>query len=702
MNRKKMWRSIAGTTISAIFMCLVAGFVSSAYAAQTDTTKAQQNIKLPGDHSKTGFVLRDVHATLQCEQCHVEGIFKNTPKYCSGCHNTGTRVGAKPKPVNHVPTTAECDTCHVSAANFLVRSYKHIGVTGNCIICHNNQSLGVISKPLTHFPTLMPCENCHTNTSTFLSFRMDHTGITSGCYMCHGGPQPGARTYPGVVSYPPTHIATSANSDCNACHNNFITFLGATFDHTGVVAGTCGTCHMGQSPGTVSINLSIHIPQNQGNACDTCHTAANTAGYTSFLGSLFHQSTVGTATPVPTYPATCGACHGGAYTSQGALAKPAVHISTTLDCASAGCHVASTTANFTTFYGVIYNHTATYPTFPADSTVASPLCGSCHNGVNATGKPATHVTTSADCNSCHFQAATGCGNAGNCTTWLGAIFMHVPSPYAGTVPAGAPASPTCGSCHLTGVSGAKMKPVGHIVTSMDCIVCHTPASTGCGTTGACATFLGALAAVPHTTTFLGAATCASCHNGVSATGLSADPNHIPIGGVDCGQCHSAYDGATSINFSTAATVSVAGIGGASTKYGMKHSVLTGRCDSCHNGAYTNQGIFGAVAKVSNHIPTAIISTAANTDCTTCHTTLTLATVTVVSGTSDWLPEVMNHNNDQGGAPNYCVTCHLSTATYLSSKIIKKSHNGASITKDCSSSSCHAPIGRIGAAYSTWN
>ena len=63
---------------------------------------------------------------------------------------------------------------------------------------------------------------------------------------------------------------------------------------------------------------------------------------------------------------------------------------------------------------------------------------------------------------------------------------------------------------------------------------------------------------------------------------------------------------------------------------------------------------------------------------------------------------MNHNNAQGGAPNYCVTCHLSSATYLSSKIQKKNHNGASTAKDCSKSGCHRPLGTIGTAYSKWN
>src|SRR5512146_2961915 len=33
----------------------------------------------PFDHAKTGFLLRDVHTTLRCEQCHVDGVFKNTP-----------------------------------------------------------------------------------------------------------------------------------------------------------------------------------------------------------------------------------------------------------------------------------------------------------------------------------------------------------------------------------------------------------------------------------------------------------------------------------------------------------------------------------------------------------------------------------------------------------------------------------------------
>jgi hypothetical protein len=124
---------------------------------------------------------------------------------------------------------------------------------------------------------------------------------------------------------------------------------------------------------------------------------------------------------------------------------------------------------------------------------------------------------------------------------------------------------------------------------------------------------------------------------------------------------------------------------------MVHTGLTGTCVSCHSGSYASQGLYGALAKVSNHIPTAITDPL---DCTTCHTTLTMATVKVVAGAADWSADVMNHNGAQGGAPYYCVTCHLSGVTYMG-KMQKKSHNGASTAKDCSSTSCHKPLGKTG-------
>lgn len=1095
--------------ISAMLVVLLISFSGIAHAAQTAPGNASF------DHMKTGFILKDVHAILKCEQCHVDAIFKNTPKDCAGCHSIGTRVGAQPKPINHVPTTSACDTCHISAANFLVKSFSHVGVTGACSTCHNGQSMGVVSKPLNHFPTLLPCETCHKNTSTFLSWSMDHTGITTGCGTCHQG------QFPGVVGLPPLHIPIPAGVDCGTCHatppsgalgsflgakyDHFIasppvagncnschtgqytlygvrgmsathiptagaqcdtchtqtntagytSFLGATYLHTTANTAVCGTCHQSQYAGVVSINPTVHIPQSSANACDachtsttsflgvtfhttaagtapsgtcatchngayvsqnaspkgtahipttadcgTCHTAANTSAFTTFFGVTFHTTSAGTA---PT--GTCATCHNGAYVSQSASAKSATHLPTTDDCGT--CHTASNTSAYTTFlnvkyhqttsgaaptarcdschngsyvasgalpkttshlattadcvvchtaantqsyttflgasfshtpgvyasfptiapatpacgschngstalgkaaghvsttadcitchtnattscpncltfYGVAYSHTnatigvAPYgATFPAAGSTPTPRCDSCHNGavLFASGKNTGHVSTTADCITCHTPASTGCGTTGSCSTFLGATFnhtgitaacsschqggtvagtvqinpaIHIPLPTGATCdqchtnaitglpasatptflnvkyhpgniglttcttchsgayasqnaqgkgaahvattadcvtchtatntsnyttflgaafahtpgayaafPAAAPASPLCGSCH-NGTT-AKGMSVGHVSTTADCITCHTNTSTGCpscstflgaifahtpgvyaafpatapasplcgschnGTTAKgksaghlattadcntchtnsgtgcpnCSTFLGAGAA-PHTTAFLGANTCSSCHNGTTATGLSANPSHIPVGAVQCDQCHPAYDGVSTVNFGTAAKIA-AGIGGVAQKYAMNHAAVTGRCDSCHNGSYTSQGLYGALPKVTTHIPTTIISTAANTDCTSCHST----TITVASGAADWATgEKMNHNNAQGGSPNYCVTCHLTGVTYMGT-MQKMKHNGASTTKDCSSSSCHKPLGSKGTAYSSW-
>lgn len=737
----------------------------------------------PFDHAKTGFLLRDVHTTLRCEQCHVDGVFKNTPKDCAGCHSVGSRVAATPRPVNHVQTTQPCDTCHTSPTTFLVASFKHIGVTSNCTTCHNGQSLGVVSKPANHFPTLMPCENCH-NTTTFSTARMNHTGITSGCSNCHLG------QFAGVVSKPAAHIVTSG--DCGVCHNT-TTFLGATYDHSTVAAGTCGTCHLGQQSGVVA-KPAVHVPTlTTGNACDACHTATNTSGYTSFLGAMYHQSAT-----APSSAGICSTCHTGQFPS--VLGKTPTHIPTTAQCDT--CHTSTNTANFTTFLGATYTHatppgvcstchngisatgktpthiftstdcgnchtqtnTANYTTFLGAAYTHSPnppvagTCAGCHNGSTATGKPVYHIPTTASCETCHTQS-----NTANYTTFLGAIYTHPNPPgvcstcHNGTSAKGKSATHVvttapCDTCHTqtntanyttflgatyvhatppgvcstchNGVT-AKGKPATHVATNAACNLCHTQTNTANYTTflgatythatppGVCATCHNGVTALGkpanhlattlacdacHTqantsnfTTFLGASsvdhstiaagTCATCHNGSQATGKTA--GHIPTGSLSCdsGGCHQKYNGTTVLTFLPGT---------------MQHSVVTGiGCSICHGGAYTTQGLQygGAQTKPSNHIPTTITT---GLECTTCHRS------PIYTSSTGWSSELMNHNNAQGmGSPIYCVTCHLSGNTYLGS-MRKFSHNGASTAKDCSSSSCHKPLGRIGTVYLNWN
>jgi len=518
----------------------------------------------PFDHNRTGYLLRGVHTTLQCEQCHVNGIFKNTPKDCGGCHAIGSRVRATPKPVNHVPSNNSCESCHNSPSSFLVKSFSHAGLTSNCASCHSGQFLGVTGKSANHTLTSLPCENCHNNPTTFTGARMDHTGITSGCASCH--------------SKPAVHVATAAA--CETCHtqsntSNFSTFMGASYRHLSSATGTCTTCHMGQYPGVVSLPAN-HFP-TAGAQCDLCHTATNTSGYISFLGASYvHASPAG----------TCATCHNGA-TAKG---KSATHVPTSAACDS--CH--TNTANYTTFLGASYTHsnpagtcstchngiiaagklsthvittaacdvchtnTANYTTFLGANYVHdSPpgTCSTCHNGVTALGKSARHVLTTAACNTCHTQS-----NTSNYTTFLGGVYTH-------STPPG-----TCTTCH-DGVQ-AIGKPSYHSVTTAACDTCHTQGNTANYTT-----FLGAFTHVTPP------GVCSTCHDGVQAKGMSA--NHVPTLAA-CDTCHT-----NTANYTTF-------LGATYT-----HSSPPGTCSTCHNGVI-------AKGKLASHVTT-------SAPCDTCHT-----------------------------------------------------------------------------------
>jgi len=466
----------------------------------------------------------------------------------------------------------------------------NVGIDGKCANAGCHDGTNGVGKPVGHIPTgANTCDACHTasntgNYTTFLGAPNPHltasfnTGIAGTCSTCHGG------SYPGVMSKPATHVVTVAQ--CDACHtmtntSNYTTFLGATYDHTGVGAGTCATCHDGvQAKG----KPLTHIPTSS-LTCDQCHTSSNTLNFTTFLGAPNPHTVSAFNVGLP----SCATCHNGTY--PGVVSKPATHVVTTAACDT--CH--TNTSNYTTFLGATYTHGA------------SPgVCSTCHDGVHAMGKPATHLVTTAPCDSCHTQT-----NTSNYTTFLGAAVTHTSSMVGQCANAG---------CHDG--SGATSKPAGHVPVSLSC---------------------------------------------------------------DTGGCHAMYNGTTVLSFASGT---------------LNHSVVAGsRCDSCHNGSYTSQGVYGAVAKVSNHVPTTITG---SLDCNTCHTGIP-PNSKPTSGASAWASgEKMNHNSAQGmGVPIYCVTCHLTGSTYLGN-MFKMNHNGASISKDCSSSSCHKPLGRYGTAYSKWN
>lgn len=590
---------------ASVLALLMIGFVNLAQAAGlvTGTTF---------DHSKTAFILKDVHATLKCEQCHVDGIFKNTPKDCAGCHTTGTRVGAKPKPINHVQTILACDTCHLSAANFLVKTFNHVTITGGCDTCHNGQSLGVVSKAATHFPTSQPCELCHTNTSTFLSWQMGaagHVGITTGCAACHQGQFPGVKSLPSTTSVPPLHVPVLAGQDCSACHSltNFTSFLGAIYNHAGITPGgvpTCASCHSGQMVGVKAVPPipAQHITIPAGNDCSVCHNST-----TTFLGALYSHAGV--------VAGSCDTCHTGAY--PGVLTKPANHIpavGSTCDT----CHTAINTVGYTTFKGVNYHQMA---------TPAAGSCASCHNGgyTLASGNGLTpysvsnaaggHIPVgSSSCDLCHTSA-----NTVLYTSFTGAN-LHLSQ----TVAAG-----TCSTCHTgtittnsaTGVppygkaAALTLSGVAHVTTTASCETCHTSATTANYTT-----FLGAT--FDHSViTPAVAGRCSTCHNGVAAKGRSA--THIPVtivvGTSDCDSsgCHTGPNSTnTTQNYTTFLNGTVHPATGAPT-------VTASTCGNanCHGAPLATN----AIGMPAVHPPLGAVSATSCGASSGCHTTTTYVT-----------------------------------------------------------------------------
>jgi hypothetical protein len=136
-----------------------------------------------------------------------------------------------------------------------------------------------------------------------------------------------------------------------------------------------------------------------------------------------------------------------------------------------------------------------------DHSAVSGSCSSCHNGTTATGKNATHIATTAQCDTCHTT-----------TAWIPAHFDH------------AGVSGSCSTCH-NGTS-ATGKNSGHFVTTQQCNVCHT-------TTAWTPTIRYVHTSGSYPGDHSVALTCSSCHTTNSETVPWRSPAYAPY----CAACH---------------------------------------------------------------------------------------------------------------------------------------------------------------------
>jgi hypothetical protein len=306
------------------------------------------------DHLKTGYALTGMHVQARCESCHLNGIFKGTPRDCVSCHAPGMRAarGNVVMPPNHVPykavpaaTMAQCDTCHKgSVATWThARFHQNVSVSTGCATCHTLGAGGIylnaVGRPATavHATVTGQCETCHKSTIGWSAVNFAHSPAnavgTGTCDACHNGGTAKGR--------PATHIpAIAVTARCDACHRSQVSFATAmTMNHTAVATQRCTHCHNGAftSQGTQGALAQPmnHIPVVQllsGAAldCNACHT--NTAAWTSL--TMNHNNSLGNGA------GTCRACHATGTSFLGNMQKNLVthRSATATDCSLSGCH----------------------------------------------------------------------------------------------------------------------------------------------------------------------------------------------------------------------------------------------------------------------------------------------------------------------------------------------------------------------------
>jgi len=344
-----------------------------------------------------------------CSVCHNTSSFAdafvdhNGPevvgKRCDSCHNgidaTGTNAKNNPP---HVPTTQDCNICHVAGGTFAPAVFDHSApsvMAARCDSCHDGiHATGTDAKiGLPHVDTLgKDCNACHVPGVTFAGARFDHAGIFDNCSSCHNGTTASGKTPP------PNHVPT--NEDCHVCHVT-AGFIPATFDHAGIV-DNCRSCHNGDFATGKDGN---HVLTNQD--CGVCHNTR------TFKGAVFDHTGI---------VDNCSSCHGVTAIGKDAKTNPP-HVATALD-----CHFCHTTA---TFVGGTWTHDAN----------SAGNCENCHNnnGGGATFKPNGHLSTNEQCDACHST-----------DRWAPSNFSHDRN---GNYPGDHSRDPGCTGCHKGSIGG---------------------------------------------------------------------------------------------------------------------------------------------------------------------------------------------------------------------------------------------------------
>jgi len=341
------------------------------------------------------FPLSGKHASISCQECHVDGMYAGTPNLCTDCH-------IEDKPEIHYE--GQCSICHLATRWTEINFDHSLAVETDCLTCHE------LDKPAQHYNG--PCSACH-NTTAWEPASFDHqvAGATN-CQSCHRTDRP-ANHYSGQCSA--CHNTTSwrnatfnhqvaGATDCQSCHSddrpanhysgqcsachNTTSWRNATFSHKAAGATDCQTCHRNDRPAN-------HFSGQ----CSACHNTSSWANATfshKAAGATDCQSCHAQDRPANHFSGQCSGCHN---TSNWGDATFKHGGSGTSDCKS--CH--SSPSNHWSGQCSNCHNTNSWSDvkvsghrFPMDHGDAGGECSSCHSG----------TSTSVNCYTCHNRSET--------------------------------------------------------------------------------------------------------------------------------------------------------------------------------------------------------------------------------------------------------------------------------------------------------
>ncbi len=252
---------------------------------------------LSQDVDHIDFTLTDGHENLECEQCHANGVYVDTPVTCSSCHTYDEVLALLAKADDYEIKRSdriypfhfigECSDCH-DAVSWEPVEYDHRGIY-DCISCHYDDypqdEQTIASNPINfiglatnkvnttvepHYPG--DCIHCHNDTEDWAEYNYDHQMGT--CESCHGSrgeiEEMNSKIHECTREQDceschqyEEHPVYFQDVSCYTCHQDLQEWLPAEIKHDKLP--NCMTCHEKDKP------EEDHYKSN----CSTCHASSN-------------------------------------------------------------------------------------------------------------------------------------------------------------------------------------------------------------------------------------------------------------------------------------------------------------------------------------------------------------------------------------------------------------------------------------------